>query len=129
MKDLEKENCGNLEALKKLGESKKNDYTTEQLLDENLKNDGGESNLEVRHRMLEFLEGILQKHREKSIAVVSHGAAIKYLSQHFCKYNYEDNLFIFNNEYSFTAKFDSPSIIELIFEDSELMSIRKINFN
>ena len=33
-----KENCGNLTTLLKLGENKRNSFTTEQLLDEKLKN-------------------------------------------------------------------------------------------
>ena len=50
--------------LKKCGQDKKNDYTTEQILDENLKNVGGESNIEVRARMYDCLNEILEKYRE-----------------------------------------------------------------
>ena len=42
MKILMKGNYGNLKTLEKLGINRKNDFTTEQLLDENLKNKGGE---------------------------------------------------------------------------------------
>ncbi len=41
---------GNLETLKKLGKTKKFKYTTEQLLDENLTNIGGESRKETTER-------------------------------------------------------------------------------
>ena len=54
-----------------------------QLLDENLKNIDGESNIEVRKRMLSFFEDLLNKYSEKNIALVSHGAAIKYFLQNF----------------------------------------------
>ena len=48
MKGQEKENYGDLNSLKKLGDKSKNDYTTDQLIDENFKNKDGESNIEVR---------------------------------------------------------------------------------
>lgn len=46
-----KENYGNLDALKKLGEGKKLSFTKEQLIDKDLKNIDGESNKEVEKRM------------------------------------------------------------------------------
>lgn len=76
----------------------KNNFTTEQLLDPTLKNIGGESNLEVRKRMLEFFEYIINEYEDKRIAVVSHGAAIKFLLQYFCEYDYKSECFLFGNK-------------------------------
>ena len=108
-----------------MGESKTNDYTTEQLLDETLKNIDGESNIEVRKRMLNFLEEILAKYEGKRIVVVSHGAAIKFLLQHYCKYDYESNSFIFNDKMKIFAKLESPSVLKLVFERNRLKMIKK----
>lgn len=128
MIDLESVNYGDLVALKKLGEGKNNDYTTEQLLDENLKNIDGESNLEVRKRMLDFFENVLLKYKGKRIIVVSHGAAIKFFLQHFCKYDYEGDMFIFKEQIVCEANLKSPSILKFVFDNKELISINKINF-
>ena len=49
-----RENYGDLNALKKLGEEKKLPFTKEQLIDKELKNIDGESNNEVEKRMNEF---------------------------------------------------------------------------
>lgn len=123
-----KENYGDLEALKKLGEGKTRDYTTEQLLDENLKNKDGESNLEVRKRMLEILYEILEKHNGKRIVVVSHGAAIKFLLQNFCEYICDENIFKYNGETVCMAKLESPCIIKMIFKDKIINVIEKLAF-
>ena len=119
-------NYGDLEALKKLGNGKKNDFTTEQLLDENLKNIAGESNLEVRKIMLECINEILFNNHGKRIAIFSHSAAIKFFLQHFCEFNYEDNNFVFQNQVVCNARFESPSVLKFIFEDETLVSIDKI---
>lgn len=112
--------------MKKLGESKTNNYTTEQLLDENLKNIDGESNLEVRERMLEFFENLLSVHGGKNIALVSHGAAIKFFLQHFCNYNFETNSFVFENKIICLANFESPSVLKLVFIGNRLKEIENI---
>ncbi len=110
-----------------MGENKTNDYTTEQLLDENLKNINGESNIEVRKRMLTFFEDLLKKYSEKNIALVSHGASIKYFLQHFCNYDFETNFFLFENKKICSAKLESPSVIKLVFINNNLKEIKKIN--
>lgn len=126
MKGLANANCGDLKALKELGNGKKNDFTTEQLLDENFKNIDGESNLEVRKRMLDFINEIIVKEKNKRIVIVSHGAAIKFLLQYFCKFNFEENNFTFKNKVVCSAKLESPSVLKFVFEDYEICSICKI---
>ena len=43
---------------------------------------GGESPAQVRARMVAGIDGVLQAHPEGSVVVVSHGAAIRWLSAH-----------------------------------------------
>ena len=117
---------GDLKALKDLGNGKKNDFTTEQLLDENLKNVDGESNLEVRERMLDFFEDVLSNYKDKRIAIVSHGAAIKFFLQHFCEFNYEENDFSFKNQVVCNTKLESPSVLKFVFDNYKICSICKI---
>lgn len=109
-----------------MGENKANDYTTEQLLDENLKNIDGESNLEVRKRMLTFFEELLNKYCGKKIVLVSHGAAMKYFLQHFCDYDFKTNSFNFRNQIMCSAKLETPSILKFVFNDNVLEKVQKI---
>lgn len=100
----------------------KNDYTTDQLIDENLKNIDGESNIEVRKRMTEAIMEILDKYQGKKIAVVSHGAAIKYFLQNFCEYDQENETLIYKGKTVCSKKLESPSMIKIVFDGNEIVS-------
>ena len=77
-----KENYGDLKSLEDLGKTKTRPFTDEQLLDENLKNIDGESLIEVRNRMNNFFNDLINDTSWNNVAVVSHGASIKFfLSQ------------------------------------------------
>ena len=117
-----KENYGNLITLKELGKGKSNSFTTDQLLDENLKNIEGESRKEVTDRMEKSFNSILKENMEKRIAIVSHGAAIKFLLMKWCKLN-DKNEIQFNKK---TIELNSPGIIKLIFEGNELFKLEQI---
>jgi len=110
---------GNLDALKKLGESKKHTYTEEQLLDENLKNIDGENRIEVNKRMTNSLNKILEENEGKNIVIVSHGAAIKFLLMNWCEINNELKL-IYRNS---IIELKSPSLIKLEFNGKELENL------
>jgi len=101
---LNERKLGDLDSLKELGKTKKYPFTVEQLLDENLKNKDGESKVEVAKRMNEFLEEILKNENYSKIAVVSHGAAIKFLLMNWCKLN-SDNELEYKNK---TISLNSP---------------------
>ncbi len=122
MKVLMKESCGDIDKLKEIGKDKKNNYVTEQLLDENLKNDKGESRLEVTKRMEEAFYRVISENIGKRIAIVSHGAAIKFLLMNWCKLND-------NNELEFDGKIintNSPGVLKLTFEDKNLIQLVQI---
>lgn len=114
---------GDLATLKKLGKHSKNDYTTDQLLDETLKNKDGESNLEVRKRMTEAIDKLLEKHSGKRIAIVTHGAAIKFYLQNFCTYDAKSDTLLFNDKVACNKKLESPCLIKLIFNDKNIENI------
>ena len=123
MKDQAKESYGNLEELKKLGEVKKNPYTVEQLLDFKLKNIDGESNEEVRKRMLECVNEILNKYVGQRIVIVSHGAAIKYFLQNWCEYVYEKDALYREGNFICPRTLSAPSVLKLEFEDDNLVNM------
>lgn len=115
--------------MKILGEDLKNDFTTEQLLNPELKNSGGESNLEVKDRMLDFIKCVLESYSGGRIAMVSHGAAIKFLIQNYCEYDDGRKKFLFENKEVCSEKLESPSILKLIFDGYKLVSIEEIKIN
>lgn len=105
---------------------KKNSYTVEQLIDPEFKNIEGESNKDVRNRMEECISSILYKNEGKRIAVVSHGAAIKFLMQKWCEYSYERDIFLLNGIEVFKQQLETPAVIKLVFEDNTLQEIKMI---
>lgn len=117
-----KENCGDLDYLKELGKNKKHSYTTEQLLDINLKNVGGESRLEVSRRVRTAFYEILNENQGKNVAIVSHGATLKFLLMDWCILN-ENYQLEFNEK---EISLNSPGVIKLVFEEKRLKDLIQI---
>lgn len=122
MKDLMKESFGDLNKLKILGESKTNSFTTEQLIDENLKNVGGESRKEVSERMEKSFYRVFNENIGKNIAIVSHGASIKFFLMKWCRLNSKNQLEYEKNVISVS----SPGVILLKFNNENLISLKQI---
>lgn len=122
MKVLMRENCGDLKSLEELGKIKKESFTIEQLLNETLKNKDGESREEVTNRMERTFEHILKENFGKNVAIVSHGATIKFLIMKWCNLNK-------NNQLEFKDKIitlNSPGVLKLIFDDMDLKELVQI---
>ena len=122
MKNLTKENYGDLKELKKLGENKKNKFTIEQLLDQKLKNSNGENRIEVENRMNEAIEKVIEDDIGKKIAIISHGAAIKFWLMKWCKLNE-------NNEIQYKQKIiklNSPGILKILINGKNITNIKQI---
>ena len=116
---------GNIDKLKELGETKQHSFTEEQLLDKNLKIEFGESMNEVNERMSLAVSDILKKYEDKKIAIISHGAAMRFYLMNFCNLN--DNIqLLFNNK---VLDFSHLSIIKLTFNKNKIIDIRNINQN
>lgn len=119
---MEKENYGDLEKLKELGKNKKHSFTTEQLLNKDLKNENGESRKEVSERIENGFKRVFNENLGKRIVIVSHGACLKFLLMNWCELNKENKL-EFNKK---TFKLNSPGIIKLTFENEELIELNQI---
>lgn len=104
-----------------------NSFTKEQLMNENLKNNEGESNLEVRKRMISVISQILKDNYNKRIVIVSHGAAIKYYLQNFCKFDSLNDVFYFNGKEVCQFNLESPSVLKMKFENNLLKDIEKLD--
>ncbi len=104
-------------------------FERKQLLDENYKISGGESQKEVRERMYNALIRIIDKNKNKRIAIVSHGTALSYLISKWCDIKLEDDKF----KYSYRDKvllhnyFDYCETFKLTFDlDNNLIGIDHI---
>ncbi len=114
---------GNLDKLKELGKTKQHSFTLEQLLDKNLKIEFGESMNEVNERMSLAVSDILKNYENKKVAIISHGAAMRFYLMNFCNLN--DNIqLLFNNK---VLDFSHLSIIKLTFNKNKIIDIRNIN--
>lgn len=115
------ENYGNLEELKKMGENRKMNFTKEQLKDKELKNVDGESNIEVAKRMEEVLTKIIDSNYKK-IAVVSHGASIKFWLSQYCEIDGNVDLIYNNNK----LDIKSPSVLAITVKNKIITNISQI---
>lgn len=116
-----KENCGNLNELKRIGKNKENPYTIEQILDPNLKCKDGENMLEVQARMQKSISKILENNYGKKVAIVSHGAAIKIFLMKWCEIK-NNKIYYKNNE----IIVNSPGVVKVSFLKDELYNIETI---
>ena len=89
---------------------------------------GGESLNEVKARMFKFITYILKKHENKEIAVFTHNVAITCLLTEFCTKGFNlDNRLILNyqDEAIVDGLWDGISVIEIIFQGNNLVSIKR----
>lgn len=122
-KGLNERKLGNLE-----GQTLKfRTYTEQQLVNPKLKGIDGESCEEVIERVEKSIQRILQRTKNRKIAIVSHGAAIKFYLSKYCEIDEEFN-FIYNGKILFKEKLKSPDIIKLEFENGKIKQIEKILF-
>jgi 2,3-bisphosphoglycerate-dependent phosphoglycerate mutase len=107
------------------------DWFERQYKDENFKTVGGESMSDVRKRMDEAITEILLKHKDKRIAIFSHGYAITFYLLKYCKLtNLTDEKFTFefNNKIIFDKRINAPEVFKLTFDNEELINIESIEF-
>lgn len=112
---------------RKFGISSWNEFPEEferkQFLDENYKIGNGESQKEVRERMLSALIQIINENKNRRIAIVSHATALSYLLKNWCnievvddklRYSYKDKILLdgyFNYCETFKIDFDENNSI------------------
>ena len=125
--NLDKRLCerklGNVEDLAKFMKDKETrDPSREQLAFPEFKTRDGESANDTNKRMNEFIEEILEKYKEKRIAVVSHGGAIKFYLLSYCKVNEKLNL-----EYNQKELFiKSPCLLKMTFRNNKLVHLEQV---
>lgn len=122
-KRLCERNLGNLEDLAKfMSDKETRDPSREQLAFPKFKTRDGESANDTNKRMNEFMDEILEKYKEKRIAVISHGGAIKFYLLSYCKINEKLNFEYNEKELLIT----SPCLLKMTFRNNKLVNLEQI---
>lgn len=102
------------------------DFEAHQFEDENYKIDNGESQKEVRERLLNAINYLLNEYKNKRILVVSHSTAIAFLLKKWCEISYLDS-YKFNNKTFFDGKWNYCETFKLKFDEhNNLIDIKNI---
>lgn len=105
------------------------DFGRRQFLDENYKIGDGESQKEVRNRMVSTVTKILDENKGRNIAIVSHGTAISYLLKKWCNIEFIDDKlrYYFNDKVLLHGHIDNCMIFKLEFDDNnEIFNIEML---
>ena len=100
-----------------------------QFLDENYKIESGESQKEVRKRMCDTVMNILNKNKNKKIAIVSHATTITYLLKKWCDISAINDKFrySFNNKILLDGFIDYCTAFKLEFDsNNDIINVRLI---
>ncbi len=108
------------------------DWFIRQYKDIDYKTIGGESMREVRNRFNEVIEEIIEKHKDKRIAVFTHGYAITSYLLKYCKLIHisEERLEVeYNGKTLYNKRLNAPEVFKLTFDNQELKNIELIEFD
>lgn len=114
----------------KINDKEVPDWFVRQYKDIDYKTVGGESMREVRNRFNEVIEEIIEKHKDKRIAVFTHGYAITSYLLKYCKLVHisEERLEVeYNGKTLYNKRLNAPEVFKLTF-DEELKNIELIEF-
>ena len=122
---------------RKLGNYDKEKYPhffCTQYLDENIKGEGGENQIEVRKRVTEAFFEVVNNNKFKKIVIVSHGTAISFFLMNWCKLlDVQPNL-LRKLEYKGKILIDRPYFAPEVFkvtldEDNNVTNIENLEFD
>jgi len=105
-------------------------FFEEQFRNWDYKIENGESANDVFKRTNEVILEILNKHKNKKIAIISHGTAISIMLSTWCdvKLNEDTKLIeiYFNGKLVFNGDWNCPELFKLTFNEDKLISIENI---
>lgn len=103
-----------------IAEFQENDFT--------YKLPGGESLNDVNIRMKRFMSNLLEEHPDKEIAVFTHNVAITSYLSSYCEkgFNLDNRLILnFSDDAIIDGTWDGITIIKLVFQEKEILSITR----
>ncbi len=116
----------------KINEEEVPDWFIRQYKDFDYKTIGGESLREVRNRIEEVINEILEKYNDKRVAVFTHGYATTAYILKYCNLLYvsEERLEVeYNGKTLYNRRLNAPEVFKLTFDDKELKNIELIEFD
>ncbi len=106
------------------------DWYQRQYYDKTFKTEGGESQEDVRARVDECFNEIINKHKGKRIAIFSHGYAISFFLLKYCKLlEVEDTKlkYEFNGKIVLDKRLNAPDLFKIVLDDNDnVVSIENI---
>ena len=109
------------------------DWFERQYFDENFKTEGGESQKDVRNRITEVFNEIVEKHKGKRIAIYTHGYAITFFLLNYCKLvDIKDKIltYEYNGKIIFNRMINAPEVFKLTLDnDNTVTNIEVIEFD
>ncbi len=93
------------------------DFEIHQFKDENYKIGNGESQKEVRERLLNFVNYLLGEYKDKKILIVGHSTAFAFLLGNWCEINYDD-CYKFKGNTFFDGKWNYCETFKLEFDNN-----------
>jgi 2,3-bisphosphoglycerate-dependent phosphoglycerate mutase len=103
------------------------DFGLRQIQDFDYKVGNGESLNEVKTRMLNGLNNILDNHKDQTVLVISHGTALTCLLSNWCEINYDMEKeileYYYNNKFLLKGRIGYCNIVKLEFNDKELINL------
>ena len=105
------------------------DYFRKQYFDINFRNLNGESQKEVRERFDKAFDEIVEKHKDKRIAIFSHGGAITFFLRRYCELEIEEDrlIYYFNGKQIFNNRINAPEVFKLTMDGNEVIDIEFID--
>lgn len=104
-------------------------FIKNQFEDGNFKLSEGESLLNVKNRVNDFINNILNNDNEQNIAISMHAIAIMAYFKEYCTVTFKDA--VFNIKYNdidiFNKKIGNPEIFKLEFDGNKLIDIKNID--
>ena len=101
------------------------DFEERQMLEKDYKLNNGESQEEVRYRMLSALNDVLKQNKNSNVAIFTHSTAIAFLLKEWCDIKYNDS-YKFNDKVFFDGKWNYCETFKLIFDENKLVDIANV---
>ena len=105
------------------------DFFRKQYFDVDFRNPGGESQKEVRERFDKAFDEIVEKHKDKRIAIFSHGLAMTLILRRYCDLEIEEDrlIYYFKGKQIFNNRVNAPEVFKLTLDGNEVIDIELID--
>lgn len=97
------------------------DFYLRQFLEVEYKIGSGESQGDVRKRMLVSLKEVLRQFRDKRVVIVTHSTALLFLLMHWCDVDNDKGIF-YHGEFVAPIQIENCAIFKMVFDDNDSLT-------